>query len=73
MTNRKKAFQEIDWNCRSAVLLMITASHAAGAAKTVHPVRQATHAKLVIEAIENAMLALAEARNEAEKLCALAK
>jgi hypothetical protein len=39
----------------------------------VHPVRQAAHAKLVIEAIENAMLALAEARNEAEKLCALAK
>lgn len=67
--NRQKAFQEMDYNCRSAVLLMISASVNAGAAKTVHPVRQAAHAKRVIEFIESAMLELAEARRHAETIC----
>lgn len=67
--DRKKAFQEMDYNCRTAVLCMISASVNAGAAKTVHPVRQAAHAKRIIEFIESAIRDLEEARRHAETVC----
>lgn len=70
--NRKKLFWEMDCHCRTAMLMMISASTAAGAAQTVHPVRQAAHAKRAMEVIEQAMLELAEARKRAEELCQLA-
>ena len=67
--DRRGAFTTIDHNCRSALLLLMTVSSRAGAAKTVHPVRQAAHAKDAILALEEAMLLLSEARSAAEELC----
>lgn len=67
--DRKGAFETIDLNCRSVLLLLMTVSAKAAAAKTVHPVRQAAHAKDAILQLEHAMLMLSEARTAAEELC----
>ena len=69
--NRKKAFEDIQFACRSALFLLVTVSERAAAAKTVHPVRQAAHAKDAVIALEAALLTLADARNAAELLCSL--
>jgi hypothetical protein len=69
--NRKKAFEDIEFGCRSSLLLLATAISRSSAARTVHPVRQAAHAKDAVIALEAALLTLADARNAAELLCSL--
>lgn len=69
--NRKKAFEDIRFACRSALFLLVDVAERAAAAKTVHPVRQAAHAKDAVIALEAALLTLADARNAAELLCSL--
>lgn len=71
--NRKKAFEDIEFGCRSSLLLLATVISRSSAAKTVHPVRQAAHAKDAVIALEAALLTLADARNAAEQLCSLSE